>query len=409
MKRYLEAVRSMKKCFTGIMVEHLPRGQNEEADALAKSAACGGPHSPGIFFEVLYALSVPMYSLEVMTIDQVKLGEDPYGWRTPFVKHLETGWLPEDKAEAKRLQLRATKYKMVSGQLYRSGVLQPLLRCISFVEGEEMAKEIHQGLCGAYQAARTVASKVFRQGVYWPTVLKVYVEQIKKCESCQRHGRSQTAPQYELQPIAPIWPFARWGLDIIGPFPVRVGRAPAVKWGGRTYKWQDPRSTKKRLEGAVKGKWPEEMLSVLWALRTTPTRLTKFSPFMLLYGDEAMTPIELGANSTRVMFSRGEEGREVSLELLEGVRVEALEHMRKYATGTSATYNKKVRPTELLPGHLVLRKKANPIAVGKLESKWEGPYLIKHKSRTGSFRLATLEGEEFDHSWNATSLKRFYV
>uniref|UniRef100_I1R5P3 Uncharacterized protein n=1 Tax=Oryza glaberrima TaxID=4538 RepID=I1R5P3_ORYGL len=78
---------------------------------------------------------------------------------------------------------------------------------------------------------------------------------------------------------------------------------------------------------------------------------------------------ELGANSPRVMFSRGEEGREVSLELLEGVRVEALEHMRKYATGTSATYNKKVRPTELLPGHLVLRKKANPIAVGKLESK----------------------------------------
>nr|AAO73258.1 putative GAG-POL precursor [Oryza sativa Japonica Group] len=110
--------------------------------------------------------------------------------------------------------------KMVSGKLYRSGVLQPLFRCISFAEGEEMAKEIHQGLCGAHQAARTVASKVFRQGVYWPTVLKVCVEQIKKCESCQRHGRSQAAPQYNLQPIAPIWPFARWGLDIIGPFPV---------------------------------------------------------------------------------------------------------------------------------------------------------------------------------------------
>nr|ABA93910.1 retrotransposon protein, putative, Ty3-gypsy subclass [Oryza sativa Japonica Group] len=126
---------------------------------------------------------------------------------------------------------------------------------------------------------------------------------------------------------------------------------------------------KKRLEGAAKGKWPEELLSVLWALRTTPTRPTKFSPFMLLYGDEAMTPAELGANSPRVMFSGGEEGREVSLELLEGVRVEALEHMHKYATSTSATYNKKIRPTELMPGHLVLRKKANPVAVGKLESK----------------------------------------
>nr|AAT77832.1 putative gag-pol precursor [Oryza sativa Japonica Group]ABF96916.1 retrotransposon protein, putative, Ty3-gypsy subclass [Oryza sativa Japonica Group] len=401
MKKYLEAVRSMEKYFTGITVEHLPRGQNEEADALAKSAACGGPHSPGIFFEVLHAPSVPMDSSEVMVIDQEKLGEDPYDWRTPFVKHLQTGWLPVDEAEAKRLQLRATKYKMVSGQLYRSGVLQPLLRCISFAEGEEMAKEVHQGLCGSHQAARTVVSKVFRQGVYWPTVLKVCVEQIKKCESCQRHGRSRTAPQYDLQPIAPIWPFARWGLDIIGPFPVaRNGRTP---WGnhfgsstevcmekhcfcrfgvpkefitdnGKQFdsdKFREmceglnleirfasvahPQSNgaaerangkilealKKRLEEAAKGKWPEELLSVLWALRTTPTRPTKFSPFMLLYGDEAMTPAELGANLPRVMFSGGEEGREVSLELLEGVRVEALEHMHKYVTSTSATYNKK--------------------------------------------------------------------
>jgi Integrase core domain. len=292
-------------------------------------------------------------------------------------------------------------------------------------------------------------------------VLKVCVEQIKKCESCQRHGRSQAAPQYDMQPIAPRWPFARWGLDIIGPFPVaRNGYKFAIvavegcsRWieaerlGAITstavqkFVWKNivcrfgvpkefitdngkqfdsdkfremceglnleirfasvthPQSNgaaerangkilealKKRLEGAAKGKWPEELLSVLWALRTTPTRSTKFSPFMLLYGDEAMTLAELGANSPRVIFSRGEEGREVSLELLEGVRVEALEHMHKYATSTSATYNKKVRPTELMPGYLVLRKKVNPVAVGKLESKWEGPYLIKHKSRTGSF------------------------
>jgi hypothetical protein len=121
-----------------------------------------------------------MDSLTILAIDQVKLGEEPNDWRTPFVKYLETGWLPDDEAEAKRLQIRATKYKLVSGQLYRSGMLQPLLRCISFAEGEEMAKEIHQGLCGAHQAARTVATKVFRQGVYWPTVLKVCAEQIKK-------------------------------------------------------------------------------------------------------------------------------------------------------------------------------------------------------------------------------------
>nr|AAK52140.1 retrotransposon protein, putative, Ty3-gypsy sub-class [Oryza sativa Japonica Group] len=280
----------------------------------------------------------------------------------PFVKHLETGWLPVDEAEAKRLQFRATKYKMVSGQLYRSGILQPLLRCISFAEGEEMAKEIHQGLCGAHQAARTVASKVFRQGVYWPTVLKFITNNGKQFDSDKFREMCE-------------------GLNL----EIRFASVAHLQSNGAA----------ERTNGKI-----------LEALKKRPT---KFSPFMLLYDDEAMTPTVLGANSPRVTFSGGEEGRELSLKLLEGVRVEALEHMQKYATSTSATYNKKVRPTEPLPGHLVLRKKANPIAIGKLESKWEGPYLIKHKSRMGSFQLATLEGEEFDHSWNAASLKRFYV
>ncbi len=101
MRKYLETVRSMEKSFAGITVEHLPRGQNEEADALAKSAACGGPHSPGVFFEVLYTPSVATDSLDIMAIDQGELGDDPDDWRTPFVKHLKEGWLPNDETKAK--------------------------------------------------------------------------------------------------------------------------------------------------------------------------------------------------------------------------------------------------------------------------------------------------------------------
>nr|ABB46889.1 hypothetical protein LOC_Os10g09040 [Oryza sativa Japonica Group] len=47
-----------------------------------------------------------------MAIDQAELGEDPEDWRTPFVKYLKNGWLLEDEVEAKRLQLRATRYKL---------------------------------------------------------------------------------------------------------------------------------------------------------------------------------------------------------------------------------------------------------------------------------------------------------
>uniref|UniRef100_A0A0D3GZZ9 YDG domain-containing protein n=1 Tax=Oryza barthii TaxID=65489 RepID=A0A0D3GZZ9_9ORYZ len=66
-----------------------------------------------------------------------------------------------------------------------------------------------------------------------------------------------------------------------------------------------------------------------------------------------------------VMFSGGENGREVSLELLEGVGVEALEHMRKYTEGTSATYNKKVVP-DRITCHL------SPTEDVKVMNKWKG-------------------------------------
>nr|ABA93563.1 retrotransposon protein, putative, Ty3-gypsy subclass [Oryza sativa Japonica Group] len=47
-------------------------------------------------------------------------------------------------------------------------------------------------------------------------------------------------------------------------------------------------------------KWVEELPSVLWAVRTTPTTSNKERPFFLAYGSEAMLPTELRHQSTRV-------------------------------------------------------------------------------------------------------------
>jgi len=40
-------------------------------------------------------------------------------------------------------------------------------------------------------------------------------------------------------------------------------------------------------------KWLEELSSVLWSLRTTPSRATKYTPFFMVYGSEAILPIDL--------------------------------------------------------------------------------------------------------------------
>jgi hypothetical protein len=55
-------------------------------------------------------------------------------------------------------------------------------------------------------------------------------------------------------------------------------------------------------------KWVEELPSVLWTVRTTPTTSNKETPFFfLVYGSEAMLPTELQHQSTQVQKYSDEE------------------------------------------------------------------------------------------------------
>jgi len=55
---------------------------------------------------------------------------------------------------------------------------------------------------------------------------------------------------------------------------------------------------KKRLNDA-KGKWREILPEVLWAYRRTSKSSTGATPFSLVYGAEALIPVEVGEPSIR--------------------------------------------------------------------------------------------------------------
>jgi hypothetical protein len=46
-------------------------------------------------------------------------------------------------------------------------------------------------------------------------------------------------------------------------------------------------------------RWIKELPSVVWSLRTTPSRATDFLPFILVYGAEAILPTNLEYGSPR--------------------------------------------------------------------------------------------------------------
>jgi hypothetical protein len=67
-------------------------------------------------------------------------------------------------------------------------------------------------------------------------------------------------------------------------------------------------------------KWAAELPSVLWSLRTTPSRATGFTPFFLVDGSEAMLPTDVEYRSPRLKAyneKNNDATREDALDQLE--------------------------------------------------------------------------------------------
>jgi hypothetical protein len=159
-----------------------------------------------------------------------------------------------------------------------------------------------------------------------------------------------------------------------------------------------------------KGKWIDELIKVVWNHNIAVSRSMGFTLFNLLFGDEAIIPEEEKAGSIRTLASADDgDTCKVSKDSIEGVRLQEIDHLNKYQAETTKWQDRKVRLKNVKPGHLVLRRIANPETIGKLQLKWEGPFLVASSSRLGSYRLRDMEGNGIPRSWNAYELRRYYV
>jgi len=80
-------------------------------------------------------------------------------------------------------------------------------------------------------------------------------------------------------------------------------------------------------------RWLTELPSVIWSLRTTPSRATGFTPFFLVYGAEAILPTDLEYGSPRLKAyqeQQNQQVREDSLDRVDEARDMALLHSARY-------------------------------------------------------------------------------
>ena len=163
--------------------------------------------------------------------------------------------------------------------------------------------------------------------------------------------------------------------------------------------------------------WSEKLPFTLWAYRTSFRTSTGATPYSLVYGMEAVLPIEIEMGSLRVTLEQQisetewAQSRFDQLSLLDERRLRAADHVQAYQRKMAHAFKKRVKLRPLQRGDLVLRilRGLAGDPRGKFRPTWSGPYIIRELTLEGAAWLTDLDGNQFSKPTNVDQLKNYYV
>ena len=152
------------------------------------------------------------------------------------------------------------------------------------------------------------------------------------------------------------------------------------------------------------------MLSeALWEHCISRLGATKVTPFELVYGQEAMLPIEVNLDAYRIA-----KQNDLSIVMYHDLMMDNIDEVTdvRFKARVAKAYNKKVRSKSFQVGELVWKtilpigSKSNQF--GKWSPNWEGPYKVVKVIFGNSYVLETLQGECLTRAINGRYLKRYF-
>ena len=163
--------------------------------------------------------------------------------------------------------------------------------------------------------------------------------------------------------------------------------------------------------------WHEMLPYALFAYRITARVSTGATPYSLVYGTEAVVPVEVEIPSLRVLVETQQDeeewirSRHDQLNLIDEKRLAALCHGQVYQARISRAFNKRVKDRRIKEGDLVV-KQTNP-AISDSRGKWapnyEGPYVIKQIFSGGALVLAEMDNPNCKIIVNSDTVKKYHA
>ncbi|MCO5578415.1 hypothetical protein L7F22_032257 [Adiantum nelumboides] len=248
--------------------------------------------------------------------------------------------------------------------------------------------------------------------------------------------------------------FEKWGIDAIGPLPITArGKCYILTAVDYLSRWVEAKPVKQITSKDVakfvyediccKFGMPLELLSDkgpgfrgelvdylceklhVRRMFTTPyypqcngmNKRYRFLSFHLVFGKEALLPIEVEIPALKMMLKFEEENHDalkerlLYLQCLQLDRALALEHYEQVLKTSQAKANAKVKDKGIKKGDMVLRynSKLDSTFQKTFQIKWQGPFLVLDRFTNGTYQLADLNGTLHKARVNGYRLKKYYA
>ncbi|XP_050916132.1 uncharacterized protein LOC127131245, partial [Lathyrus oleraceus] len=413
---YRAYVMELIKYFDEITFRHIPRTENQIADALAMLAS---------MYQVRFHNEAPLIQIERKVepayCQSVEEEVDGKPWFHDIKCFLQNQEYPTDATtlDKKTLRKLASKFFLSNGVLYKRNHDMILLRCVDEREADLLIKEIHEGSFGTHANGHAMAKKILRA----------------------------------VNVLTSPWPFSMWGIDMIGAIEPKASNGHRFILVAIDYftKWVEAASYANVTKQVVARFLKKEIIcrygipnriitdngtnlnnktmkELCESFKIEHHNSSPYRPKMngaveaanknikkiLVYGMEAVLPIEVEIPSMRILMeTKLEEAEWIQnrfdqLNLIDEKRLTSLCHGQLYQKRLKRAFDKKVRVREFREGDLVL-KKILPIhkdSRGKWTPNYEGPYVVKKAFSGGALILTTMDDEELSHPVNSDAVKK---
>ncbi|KAL3686474.1 hypothetical protein R1sor_009048 [Riccia sorocarpa] len=171
--------------------------------------------------------------------------------------------------------------------------------------------------------------------------------------------------------------------------------------------------------------WDRKLIGAIWAYRTTYKVITGHTPFQLVYGQEAILPVEFSIPTLRVLTSYHPPGtsdliegghppvdplteRVHSLYQLTEKHIQALYTQYVIQAMRKQQFDQKVKHKDIRKNDLVL-KYNNRISrfPAKFATQWLGLYLVQEVFDNGTIQLSTLQEEFLPAKTNVEKIRLY--